>query len=61
MLTSFFFQTARDVNHDIFACFDYQKAFGRVQYDKLIEVLEVVGIDNQDSNYWQSLTTTIRI
>jgi len=51
-------QRARDVNRDVYACFiDYQKAFDKVEHDKLIKILEVTGIDNQDlsiiSNlYW---------
>jgi len=33
-------QRARDVNHDVYACFiDYQKAFDRVKHDKLIKIL----------------------
>jgi len=40
-------QKARDVNHDVYACFiDYQKAFDRVKHDKLLEILKVIGIDN---------------
>lgn len=43
------FQRCRDVNCDIYACFiDYHKAFDSVQHDKLISILEDVGIDDKD-------------
>lgn len=60
------FQRCRDVNVDIYACFiDYHKAFDRVKHDKLINVLEKIGIDDKDLQiiinlYWnQSAYITI--
>lgn len=43
------FQRCRDVNCDIYVCFiDYQKAFDRVKHDKLMSILELVGLDDKD-------------
>jgi len=42
-------QRARDINADVFACFiDFEKAFDRVQHDKLISILNQSGIDGRD-------------
>lgn len=42
-------QRCRDMNKDIFLCFiDYEKAFDRVQHEKLLELLQRVGLDNRD-------------
>lgn len=60
------FQRARDVNHDIFACFiDYQKAFDKVQHDKMMEILESIGLEKQDlriiANLYWNQTSSVRI
>jgi len=35
----------RDVNHNVYTCFiDYQKAFDRVEHDKLVKILEEIGL-----------------
>lgn len=59
-------QRARDVNHNVYACFiDYQKAFDKVEHDKLIKILKVTGIDDQDlsilSNLYWNQTSAIRV
>jgi hypothetical protein len=39
-------QRCRDVNCDVYACLiDYEKAFGRVDHDKLMNILKEVGLD----------------
>lgn len=44
-------QRARDVNADVFMCFiDFEKAFDKVQHDKLISILRESGIDDRDAN-----------
>jgi len=51
-------QRAWDVNHNVYACFiDFQKAFDRVNHQKLIGILQNSVIDDKDiriiSNlYW---------
>ena len=40
----------RDVNCDVFACFvDYQKAFGQVQWQKMMDILENIGLEGNDT------------
>ena len=42
-------QRCRDVNVDVHMCFiDYEKAFDLVHHDKLIEVLNKIGLDGRD-------------
>lgn len=47
-----------DIDHNLYVCFiDYQKAFDRIEHDKFVKILEVIGIDNQDFSiicnlYW---------
>ena len=42
-------QRCRDVNVDVYVCFvDYEKAFDTVQHDKLITILQEIGLDGQD-------------
>jgi len=37
------------MNCNVYACFvDYQKAFDRVQYLKMIKVLQNIGLDEKD-------------
>lgn len=44
-------QRARDVNADVFMYFiDFEKAFDKVQHDKLISILRESGIDDRDAN-----------
>jgi len=43
------FQRCRDVNCNVFVSLvDYQKAFDRVRHDKMIRILEEIGIDEKD-------------
>lgn len=43
------FQRCRDVNCDVYACFiDYQKAFDRVQHQKMTDTLRNIGLDDKD-------------
>ena len=43
------FQRCKDMSCDVYACFiDYQKAFDRVQYQKTVEVLQNIGLDDRD-------------
>ncbi|KAL1446308.1 hypothetical protein WDU94_012325 [Cyamophila willieti] len=52
-------QRCRDVNCDVFCCLiDYQKAFDRVQHEKMVEILKKTGIDERDLKiiinlYWE--------
>jgi len=60
------FQRARDVNQKIYACFiDYQKAFDNVKHDKLIKILDNVGVDKGDlriiSNVYWNQRAVIRV
>ena len=42
-------QKSREYNKDVFVCFiDFQKAFDRVQHDKLIENLKSINLDQSD-------------
>lgn len=42
-------QRCRDVDHPVFTCFiDFEKAFDRVKHDKLVKILQEVGIDDRD-------------
>lgn len=56
-------QRCRDVEVDVFLCFiDFEKAFDRVQHDKMIEILKSTGIDDKDLRfvanlYWQQNAT----
>ncbi|RZF39012.1 hypothetical protein LSTR_LSTR014708 [Laodelphax striatellus] len=60
------FQRCRDVNCDVYACFiDYQKAFDRVQHQKLADILRNIGLDDKDIRiivnlYWNQ-TATMRL
>lgn len=60
------FQRCRDMNCNIFACFiDYEKAFDRVQHEKMMEVLRNTGMDDKDLRiirnlYWNQ-TATVKI
>uniref|UniRef100_A0A8D8L8K4 Craniofacial development protein 2 n=1 Tax=Cacopsylla melanoneura TaxID=428564 RepID=A0A8D8L8K4_9HEMI len=52
-------QKFRDNDNDAYLCFiDFEKAFDRIKHDKLIEILEDIGIDDKDVRiirnlYWQ--------
>lgn len=52
-------QRARDVNCDVFICFvDFEKAFDKVNHNKLIEILHQSSLDDKDIRiitnlYWQ--------
>lgn len=60
------FQRCRDVGCDVYVCLiDYQKAFDKVQHNKMIEVLRTTGIDEKDLRiiinlYWHQ-TASIRV
>ena len=59
-------QRCRDVNVDVYACFvDYEKAFDTVQHDKLITILQEIGLDGRDirliANLYWNQTADIRI
>ena len=59
-------QRCRDVNVDVYACFvDYEKAFDTVQHDKLIAILNDIGLDGRDiriiANLYWNQTADIRI
>ncbi|KAL0279224.1 UNVERIFIED_CONTAM: hypothetical protein PYX00_000829 [Menopon gallinae] len=42
-------QRCLDMNKDVFLCFiDYEKAFDRVQHEKMIQILQQVGLDSRD-------------
>jgi len=56
---------ARDVNQDIYAfSIDYQKMFDKVEHEKLIEILNIIGIDKGDlrmiNNLYLNQITVIR-
>lgn len=59
-------QKCRDQRKDIFVCFvDFEKAFDRVQHDKLIQILKNTGIDDKDVRiiknlYWKQ-TANVKI
>ncbi|XP_055384420.1 uncharacterized protein LOC129614059 [Condylostylus longicornis] len=59
-------ENCKDVQKDVFICFiDYEKAFDRVQHDKLIEILQNMDIDQKEINciqrlYWKQ-TAEIKI
>lgn len=52
-------QNCRDVHKDVFLCFvDYEKAFDKVQHEKLISILRKTDLDERDIRciqnlYWQ--------
>ena len=49
-------QNCRDVQKDVFLCFvDYEKAFDKVQHQKLIQVLRTTDVDEKDIRCIQSL------
>ncbi|KAL1458712.1 hypothetical protein WDU94_008838 [Cyamophila willieti] len=60
------FQRSRDVNCNVFACLiDYKKAFDRVKHEKMVDILEKIGIDAKDLNlitnlYWNQ-TAVLRV
>lgn len=60
------FQRCRDVSCDVFACLiDYQKAFDRVQHDKMVDILKRIGMNPKDLNiiknlYWNQ-TAVLRV
>lgn len=60
------FQRCRDVNSNVFACLiDYQKAFDRVQHNKMINIQKKIGMSKKDVNiivnlYWNQ-TAVMRI
>jgi len=51
-------QNCQDVKKDVFLCFiDYEKAFDRVQHEKLVEIMNNMGFDQKDTRcitnlYW---------
>ncbi|KAJ2952534.1 hypothetical protein O0L34_g6852 [Tuta absoluta] len=59
-------QRCWDMNQTVYICFiDYEKAFDRVQHQKLIEILHNTGIDSKDIRiirnlYWQQ-TANVRV
>lgn len=47
--TQILVQKCNDVKKDVFICFiDYEKAFDTIQHDKLIEILQTIGLDTKD-------------
>lgn len=59
-------QKCRDQRKDVFICFlDYEKAFDRIHHDKLLAMLEEIGLDRQDiqliKNLYWGQTANIRI
>jgi hypothetical protein len=56
-------QNCKEVQKDVFVCFiDYEKAFDRVQHNKLINILRKLGLDNKDVRlienlYWNQKAT----
>lgn len=49
-------QRCRDVNQDVHLCFiDYQKAFDRVKHNKLIRLLQNIGLDTRDIKLIENL------
>lgn len=60
------FQRCRDVNCDIFACFiDYEKAFDKIQHEKMMQILKDTGIDGKNLRiirnlYWNQ-SASIRL
>lgn len=59
-------ERCRDVNVDVYLCFvDYEKAFDRVQHEKLLEILTKIGLDDKDVRiimnlYWNQ-TADVRV
>lgn len=59
-------QRTRDMNNDVYVCFlDYEKAFDRVQHNKLLDILNNMGLDTKDVRiiqnlYWKQ-TATVRV
>lgn len=59
-------QRCLDVNQDIYICFiDFEKAFDRVQHEKLIEILQRKNIDTRDirliANLYWGQTARVRL
>lgn len=45
-------QRCRDINQKVYLCFiDYEKAFDKVRHEKLIEILQKIGIDGKDLQF----------
>jgi Reverse transcriptase (RNA-dependent DNA polymerase) len=60
------FQRCRDVNCDVYACLiDYEKAFDRVQHQKMINILKDADIDDKElriiSNLYWNQTACMRL
>ncbi|XP_077295466.1 uncharacterized protein LOC143917759 [Arctopsyche grandis] len=54
------------MNVDVYACFiDYEKAFDNVRYNKLIEILSLIGLDKRDirliGNLYWNQTAVVRV
>ncbi len=59
-------QRCRDVNKDVFLCFiDYEKAFDRVQHQKMLEILQRIGLDSRDvrliANLYWNQSASVRV
>ncbi|RVE51364.1 hypothetical protein evm_003919 [Chilo suppressalis] len=59
-------QKCLDMQQDVYLCFiDYEKAFDRVRHDRLIKILNDVGLDNKDiriiKNLYWNQRATVRI
>ena len=59
-------QRCRDVCVPVYACFiDYEKAFDRVQHEKLMKILKDVGLDDRDlkiiANLYWNQTAQIKV
>ena len=55
-----------ELNNDVYVCFvDFEKAFDRVNWKKMMEVLKKLGVDWRDrrmiSNLYMGMTATVRI
>lgn len=49
-------QRCRDVNTDVFMCFvDLEKAFDKVQHDKMVDILKTTSIDDKDLHFIANL------
>lgn len=59
-------QRCLDMNREVFvACIDYEKAFDRVKYEKLVYVMKKVGLDYKDiriiKNLFRNRTANVGI
>lgn len=59
-------QCCRDVNSPVYICFiDYSRAFDRVEHDKLLSILENMGLNDRDlriiNNLYYNQTGNINI